>query len=170
MSEEKKDEKAPEGPANPMVSHLPKREEEKPAEGPEQGAAAPAPQEGTPAAEAPAETSPPATPGQAPAAAPAGEGQARPPRPAGPGGERRPPREAPRRRRFPRRKVCFFRASKAEYIDYKDVTTLRRFVSENGKILPRRMTGTSAKFQRLLTTAVKRARYMGLLPFSARHR
>ncbi len=74
------------------------------------------------------------------------------------------------RRRFPRRKVCYFRVIKAEYIDYKDVNTLRRFVTEQGKILPRRVTGTSAKFQRLLTTAIKRARYMALLPYSGRHR
>ena len=121
----------------------------------------------------------PAPEQQQPAAPPAAEqagtprspeGAPRPPRHAGGPGDRRPPRDPQRRRRFPRRKVCYFRASKAEYIDYKDVNTLRRFVSENGKILPRRMTGTSAKFQRLLTTAVKRARYMGLLPFSERHR
>lgn len=74
------------------------------------------------------------------------------------------------RRRFPRRKVCYFRTIKAEFIDYKDVNTLRRFVTEQGKILPRRVTGTSAKFQRFLTTAVKRARYMALLPYSARHK
>lgn len=128
-----------------------------------------------PAEPAPAPEAPPSAPqapeGQAaPAAAPQSGADARPqrPGPGGPGGDRRPPRDN-RRRRFPRRKVCYFRASKAEYIDYKDVNTLRRFVSENGKILPRRMTGTSAKFQRLLTTAVKRARYMALLPFSDRH-
>jgi small subunit ribosomal protein S18 len=76
----------------------------------------------------------------------------------------------PARRRFPRRKVCYFRVIKAEFIDFKDVNTLRRFVTEQGKILPRRVTGTSAKFQRLLTTAIKRARYMALLPYSGRHR
>ncbi|MBI1292548.1 30S ribosomal protein S18 [bacterium] len=82
----------------------------------------------------------------------------------GPRGPRAP------RRRFPRRKVCYFRVIKAEFIDYKDVVTLRRFVTDQGKILPRRVTGTSAKFQRLLTTAIKRARYMALLPYSGRHR
>jgi len=79
--------------------------------------------------------------------------------PGGPGG--RP------RRRFPRRKVCYFSMIKAEYIDYKDVKTLERFVAPNGKILPRRMTGTSAKFQRLLTKAIKRARQIALLPYTA---
>ncbi len=71
-----------------------------------------------------------------------------------------------RRRRFPRRKVCYFTMIGAEYVDYKDVATLRRFLSSAGKILPRRMTGTSAKFQRALTTAIKRARYMSLLPYT----
>jgi small subunit ribosomal protein S18 len=79
-------------------------------------------------------------------------------------------RAARPRRRFPRRKVCYFRVIKAEFIDYKDVNTLRRFVTEQGKILPRRVTGTSSKFQRLLTTAIKRARFMALLPYSGRHR
>jgi len=81
--------------------------------------------------------------------------------PRGAGGDDR------RRRRFPRRKICYFTMIKAEYIDYKDVKTLQRFVSERGKILPRRMTGTSAKFQRMLTTAIKRARHLGLLPYVA---
>lgn len=66
-----------------------------------------------------------------------------------------------------RRKVDFFAANHIEYIDYKDVDLLQRFVSERGKILPRRVTGTYAKNQRKLTTAIKRARVMGLLPFVA---
>lgn len=74
------------------------------------------------------------------------------------------------KRRLPRRKECYFRHTKAEYVDYKDVALLRRFVTEQGKILPRRVTGTTAHFQRLLTTAIKRARYMALLPYSPRHR
>lgn len=74
------------------------------------------------------------------------------------------------RRRFPRRKVCYFRTTKAEFVDFKDFAILKRFVTEQGKILPRRITGTSAKFQRLVTTAVKRARYMALLPYSPHHR
>ncbi len=70
-----------------------------------------------------------------------------------------------RRGRPRRRKVCYFTANGITYIDYKDVDLLRRFVSERGKILPRRVTGTSAKYQRKLTVAIKRARSMALLPF-----
>lgn len=64
-----------------------------------------------------------------------------------------------------RRKVCFFTSNHIEHIDYKDVELLKRFISERGKVLPRRVTGTSAKYQRKLTVAIKRARIMGLLPF-----
>ncbi len=70
-------------------------------------------------------------------------------------------------RRKAKKKVCAFCADKVEYIDYKDVARLRRFVSERAKILPRRITGTCAKHQRQLTTAVKRARIIALLPFSS---
>ncbi|XIF19368.1 MAG: 30S ribosomal protein S18 [Acetilactobacillus jinshanensis] len=63
------------------------------------------------------------------------------------------------------RKIDFIAANHINYIDYKDVNLLRRFVSEKGKILPRRVTGTSAKNQRRLTVAIKRARIMGLMPF-----
>lgn len=66
-----------------------------------------------------------------------------------------------------RRKVDFIAANHIEYVDYKDTELLQRFISERGKILPRRVTGTSAKNQRKLTTAIKRARIMGLLPFVA---
>ncbi len=66
-----------------------------------------------------------------------------------------------------RRKVCTFCVEKADYIDYKDVAKLRRFTSERAKILPRRITGTCAKHQRQLTEAIKRARHIALLPFSA---
>ena len=66
-----------------------------------------------------------------------------------------------------RRKVDFIAANHIEYIDYKNVDLLKRFISERGKILPRRVTGTSAKNQRRLTVAIKRARIMGLLPFVA---
>ncbi|WP_025729158.1 30S ribosomal protein S18 [Atopobacter phocae] len=65
-----------------------------------------------------------------------------------------------------RRKVDFFTANHIDYIDYKDVELLKRFISEKGKILPRRVTGTGAKHQRPLTMAIKRARIMGLLPFT----
>ncbi|WNB92101.1 30S ribosomal protein S18 [Bacillus sp. NEB1478] len=64
-----------------------------------------------------------------------------------------------------RRKVCFFTVNKITYIDYKDTDLLKRFISERGKILPRRVTGTSAKYQRQLTRAIKRSRFMALLPY-----
>lgn len=64
-----------------------------------------------------------------------------------------------------RKKVCVFCANTAETINYKDVAKLRRYVSERGKILPRRITGTSLKFQRRVAQAVKRARHLALLPF-----
>ena len=65
-----------------------------------------------------------------------------------------------------RRKVCFFCANHIDHPDYKDVELLKRFVSEKGKILPRRVAGTCAKHQRALTNAIKRARIMALLPFT----
>lgn len=68
-------------------------------------------------------------------------------------------------KRMPRKKVCAFCQGKVDSVDYKDVATLKKYVSENGKILPRRMTGTCAKHQRVLATAVKRARITDLLPF-----
>jgi ribosomal protein S18 len=64
-----------------------------------------------------------------------------------------------------RRKVCQFCADKATYIDYKDTAKLRRFLSERGKILPRRTTGTCAMHQRELTEAIKRSRQVALLPY-----
>jgi small subunit ribosomal protein S18 len=64
-----------------------------------------------------------------------------------------------------RKKVCYFTANKIEHIDFKDVDLLKRFITERGKILPRRITGTSAKYQRKLAIAIKRARHMALLPF-----
>lgn len=75
--------------------------------------------------------------------------------------------EAPMRRRTVRRrkKVCVFCADKNAVIDYKDVNRLKKFVSERGKILPRRITGTCAKHQRALTVAIKRARHVALMPY-----
>lgn len=64
-----------------------------------------------------------------------------------------------------RKKVCRFCAKNAAPLDYKDVDTLRQFISERGKILPRRVTGCCAKHQRAVTTAVKRARHLALLPY-----
>ena len=78
----------------------------------------------------------------------------------------RPERDNRRGGRKGRRKVCFC-VDKADYIDYKDVAKLRRFISERGKILPRRVTGTCAHHQRGLTVAIKRARHLALLPFSS---
>ena len=72
-----------------------------------------------------------------------------------------------RKRRVGFRKVCYFTKNNIEYIDYKDVELLKRFISPNGKITPRRVTGTSAKYQRMLSTAIKRARQMALLPYVA---
>lgn len=65
-----------------------------------------------------------------------------------------------------RRKVCAFCVEKVDQIDYKDVNRLKKFVSEQGKILPKRMTGTCAKHQRELTVAIKRARHLALLPYA----
>ena len=68
-------------------------------------------------------------------------------------------------KKAPRKKVCAFCQEKLDAIDYKDVNRLKKFVSEGGKILPRRMSGTCAAHQRLLATAIKRARIASLLPF-----
>jgi small subunit ribosomal protein S18 len=73
------------------------------------------------------------------------------------------------RDRFTRRRVCAFCADKMILIDYKDVGRLRKYLSERGKIEPRRKTGTCAKHQRILTTALKRARQLALLPYTAEH-
>ena len=70
-------------------------------------------------------------------------------------------------KRIPRRKVCVFCQEKVEVIDYKDVNRLKKFVTESGKMLPRRMSGTCAKHQRELSKAIKRARVAALLPFKA---
>jgi len=72
----------------------------------------------------------------------------------------------PRGRR-PRKKVCSFCVDKVESIDYKDISRLRRYITERGKILPRRMSGNCAKHQRQLTVAIKRARAIALLPYTA---
>lgn len=92
-----------------------------------------------------------------------GPGGGRPPRPGG----RRP--EGGRPRYAPRRKVCAFCVDKIDNIDYKDVGRLRRYLTDRGKIEPRRKTGTCAKHQRRLTIALKRARHVALLPFTADH-
>jgi small subunit ribosomal protein S18 len=86
---------------------------------------------------------------------------------AGPGG--RPPRGRGRGRYTPRRKVCQFCVDKIDNVDFKDVIRLRRYISERGKIEPRRKTGTCAKHQRKVSQAIKRARQVALLPIAARH-
>lgn len=75
--------------------------------------------------------------------------------------------ERPQRARRPKKKVCLFCVDKIDHIDYKDTAKLRRYVSERGKIIPRRISGNCAKHQRQLTVAIKRARTIALLPFVA---
>jgi len=70
-------------------------------------------------------------------------------------------------RRFAKRKVCAFCVERMDIIDYKDTKRLRRFITEQGKLLPRRITGTCAHHQRLLTRAIKRARIIALIPFKS---
>ena len=79
-------------------------------------------------------------------------------------GERKMHPRGPRR---PHRKVCSFCVDKIEYIDYKDINRLRRYTNERGKILPRRMSGNCAKHQRQLSEAIKRARAIALMPYTA---
>jgi len=76
-------------------------------------------------------------------------------------------RSSSKKERRPKRKVCTFCADHIPFIDYKDAVRLRKYVSERGKILPRRISGNCAKHQRLLTVAVKRARVIAFLPFAA---
>lgn len=71
---------------------------------------------------------------------------------------------------FRRRKFCRFTAENVKEIDYKDLDTLKAYVSETGKIVPSRITGTNARYQRQLATAIKRARYLSLLPYSDSHK
>ncbi len=72
-------------------------------------------------------------------------------------------------RYFRRRKFCRFTAEDVKEIDYKDLSTLKAYITETGKIVPSRITGTKAKYQRQLATAIKRARYLALLPYSDAH-
>jgi small subunit ribosomal protein S18 len=70
---------------------------------------------------------------------------------------------------FKRKKFCRFTAEKVEWIDYKDIEVLKDFITENGKIIPARLTGTKARYQRQLTEAIKRARFLALLHFTDNH-
>ncbi len=72
-------------------------------------------------------------------------------------------------RHFRRRKYCRFTAEGITEVDYKDIELLKAFVTETGKIVPSRITGTKAKYQRQLSTAIKRARYLSLLPYTDQH-
>ena len=125
----------------------------------------------------------PASEGSAPAPTPSsaptgstGGGSGRPssdrgPRPAGarprPGGG--PGGPGGNRKFFRRKKVCKFTVEKIDTISYRDVRLLQQFVSDRGKIIPRRLTGTSAPFQRKLTRAIKQARSIALLPYAAKY-
>ena len=75
----------------------------------------------------------------------------------------------PSRPLFKRRKFCRFTAEKIEWVDYKNTDILKDFISENGKIIPARITGTRSRFQRQLSVAIKRARFLALLPYSDAH-
>ncbi len=71
-------------------------------------------------------------------------------------------------RRFkPRKRICSFCADKVDHIDYKDINKLKKYITDRGKILPRRISGNCSKHQREVTTAIKRARQVALLPYSA---
>lgn len=73
-------------------------------------------------------------------------------------------------RQFRRRKYCRFTAEGIEHIDYKDLAILKNYITETGKIVPSRITGTNSKYQRQLSSAVKRARFLALLPYSDAHK
>jgi small subunit ribosomal protein S18 len=72
-------------------------------------------------------------------------------------------------RYFRRKRFCKFTAEGIDQIDYKDLETLKEYITETGKIVPSRVTGTKAKYQRQLATAIKRARYLSLLPYTDQH-
>ena len=103
----------------------------------------------------------------APAATEGQSGERRPPR-SGPGGREGGPGGPGGRKFFRRKKVCKFCTEKIEAINYKDVRLLAQFVAESGKIVPRRLTGVCTPHQRRLSTAIKQARNIALLPFAGR--
>ena len=70
---------------------------------------------------------------------------------------------------FRRKKFCYFTTNKIDQVDYKDINLLKKFVTESGKIVPSRITGTKARFQRQLAAAIKLARYLSLLPYCDKH-
>lgn len=69
-----------------------------------------------------------------------------------------------------RKKICYFTANNIEHVDYKDIELLKKFITDIGKIVPSRITGTKAKYQRQLALAIKRARFLALLPYCDVHR
>jgi small subunit ribosomal protein S18 len=79
------------------------------------------------------------------------------------------PRRTGRAKYIPKRKICFFCRDKVQYIDYKDPAILRPYISDRGKIAPRRKSGACARHQRALTVSIKRARHLALLPFVSAH-
>jgi small subunit ribosomal protein S18 len=93
-----------------------------------------------------------------------------PPRGKGRGSKDKRPKRSSQSLLFRRKRFCRFTVAGVEHIDYKEIDTLRDFVSENGKITPARLTGTRAFYQRQLTTAIKRARFLALLPYSDQHK
>ena len=78
-------------------------------------------------------------------------------------------KRGPARQLFKRRKFCRFTAEKIAEVDYKDLNILKDFITENGKVIPARITGTKARYQRQLGTAIKRARFLALLPYTDLH-
>ncbi|HMM86368.1 MAG: 30S ribosomal protein S18 [Gammaproteobacteria bacterium] len=88
----------------------------------------------------------------------------------GKGSKDRKPRRSQQSLLFRRKKFCRFTVAGVEEIDYKDVDTLRDFIGENGKITPARLTGTRAFYQRQLGTAIKRARFLALIPYTDQHK
>lgn len=118
---------------------------------------------------APAAVRAPAAPRPGVDARPAGGQGGRPPfRGGGGGGGFRPRRGRPRY--YARRKICSFCVDKVEYIDYKDIARLRRFISDRYKMEARRKTGVCSKHQRMLARAIKRARALALIPYSPDHK
>ncbi len=93
-----------------------------------------------------------------------------PPRGKGKFGKDKKPKRNAQSLLFRRKRFCRFTVTGVKEIDYKDIDTLRDFVAENGKITPARLTGTRAFYQRQLTTAIKRARFLALLPYSDQHK
>ena len=85
------------------------------------------------------------------------------------GSKDRKPKRPAQAALFKRKKFCRFTAEKVEWIDYKDIEVLKDFITEQGKVIPARLTGTQARYQRQLTTAIRRARFLARLPYTDNH-